>query len=74
MKVEYDRLVPGKEGIEVAIRQAVRMFCIWLKPVAIDHIHEANLQVGEMLTKNCHCSESLHGHDVTGALYTAGGF
>jgi hypothetical protein len=52
MEVEYDRLVFGKQGIEVAVRQAVTVFRLWLEPVEIDNVHEADLQVGKMLTKN----------------------
>src|SRR5579875_3144162 len=47
VEVEDDRLVAGKEGIELGVGEAVRVLAGGLQAEEIDDIHEAEFEVGE---------------------------
>ncbi len=67
MEIEDDRLVDGEEGIEIAVGEAVRMFGVGQEAEKIDHIDEANFQVGKMLFENGDGGERFHGGNIAGA-------
>src|ERR1700733_4382695 len=67
MKVEDNRLVNGKQRIEIAIRKSVRMFALRHKPEKVDDVHETDFQITEALLQNCNRRERLHGCDIPGA-------
>jgi hypothetical protein len=51
MEVEDHGFVFGKQGIEVAIGEPVRMFSRRLQGIQIDHVDEADLQIRQALTR-----------------------
>src|SRR5580692_4028218 len=67
MEIKDDRFIDGEEGIEIAIREAVRMFGVGHEAEKIDNVDEADFQVGKMLLENSDTGERLHGGDIAGA-------
>jgi hypothetical protein len=64
---EDDRLIDGEHGIEIHIREAVRMFARWLNGHQIDNVHHANLDVGKMLPQEIDGRQSFKRRHVPGA-------
>ena len=48
VEVEDDRLVDGKQGVEIAIRQPVRVLRAGLQLEQVDHIDETDLEIGKV--------------------------
>ena len=74
MEVEHDRLVDREQGIEVAVGEPVRMLSSRLQLEEIDHVDEANLQVGEFLAEQSGRGQGLLGGDVAGGRHDHIGF
>jgi len=51
VEVENDRFVFREQAVEVPVREAVGVFCRGDKSVEVHHVHESNLESGEVLTK-----------------------
>src|SRR5215469_7878166 len=66
MEVEHHRLIYRKQGIEVAIRESVRMFAVGLQLEQIDHIDEANLQIRKLWPQKRNRSQSLLSRNIAG--------
>ena len=74
MEIEDDRLVCREQGIEIAIRQSVRMFRARLQFEQVDDVDETNLQVGEIFPQQRCRGQRLLRWDVAGrsAITTSG--
>jgi len=57
MKIEDDRLIDGKKGIEVPVRQSVWMFSIRLQFEKINYIDVTNLYIGEFFPQEHNCRQ-----------------
>ena len=49
MEVEDDRFVRGKQAVEVAVTQTVRMLSVRLQLEQVNHIDEADFQIREFM-------------------------
>ena len=64
---ENDRLIGGKQRIEILIAQSMRMLGLRLDGHQIDDIDHAHLQVRKILAQHAHCGQCLQRRDITGA-------
>ena len=48
MKIEDDRLVQGKQTVEVIVRQPVHVLTLRHQTEQVDHVNEAYFEVREM--------------------------
>ena len=71
---EDDVLVPGEDGIEVCIGEAVRVLARRLELHEIDHVHHANLEIGQVLSKDRRRGEDLERRGVATAGQNDVGF
>src|SRR5579871_5490501 len=66
MEIEDDRLVRREQGVEVLIGKSVRMLRAGLEFEKIDHVDEANLEVGEFLAQQNGRGQSLLSGNIAG--------
>ena len=69
MEGENDRLVPGKEDVEIFVTQAVRVFAGGLQAHEIDHVDDADLQFRKIAAQHFNRGEGFQSWHVTGASH-----
>src|ERR1700731_1541864 len=52
MEIEDDRLVGGKQGIEVPVGKAMRMFCFRNKTKKVNDVNKPYFEIGKALLQN----------------------
>ena len=71
---EDDRTVDGEQGVELAVRHAVRMLVRRLQAHQVDDVDDADSQVGQMLAQDRRRRQHLERGYVTGARHHDVGF
>jgi hypothetical protein len=61
-----DRTIGGEDGVELRVRQAVRMCGGGLQPHQVDHVDHPNFQVGKVAVEQVGGGEDLQGGYVAG--------
>jgi hypothetical protein len=74
VEIEDDRPVRGEEGLELEVCQPVRMLGVRDQLEQIHHVHEADLDVGEVLTEQGSGRQRLHRRAVAATRHDDFGF
>ena len=66
---ENHRLIDGEQRIEISVRQSMWMFTCRLKRHQVDHVDDANLEIGKVLPQQIDRRQSFQRRHITGARH-----
>src|SRR3981189_212270 len=69
MEIEDDRLIGGKQGIEVPVGKPMWMFGFRHKPEKVNDVDKPYLEIRKALLQNRDRRQRLHGCNIAGASH-----
>ena len=73
MEIEDHRFVWREDGLELIVRQTVRMLRIRDQLEQVKHVHEPHFSVRQVFAQDCRCSQRLRSRQIATLAMTTSG-